>query len=296
MDDVASSDVQTKSANAGVMLEKPKTLAELLQILDTLRRRRESVFGARLTLRNVRVFVAIFAVVLLLVCATSSYILTTSQQLRKRFDFPEYELEFILGSDKISTVLTAIFVGFFGNRIHKPLALCGSSLVFSLGLFLMAVPYWTLKGNQHADVDSVSTFVEAGLCFHGFLRAGDNTSIGDGFGLGLQCQYDVESDKRGAFTWFCVAQLLMGFARSFIVVLGVTFAVEAENESEIFVYIGKVAQITSQLASKGTKNQERLHLEGGPHQSFPTELLISLQIQYIFSPIFIFQFRTYDHI
>ena len=70
--------------------------------------------------------------------------------------------------------------------------------------------------------------------------------------------HDVESDQRGAFTWFCVAQLLMGFARSFIVVLGVTFAVEAENESEIFVYIGKVAQITSQLASKGTKNQERL--------------------------------------
>lgn len=216
-------------------------MAELLDILETLRTPSDSFAGKRLTLRNARLFVALYVIVLILVSATSAYVFMISEDLQNRFFFPQYEMKFIYGADKLTVVFTTLFVGYFGNRIHKPLALSGCSVVFAFGAILMAVAYWSLRENANVNAQAIETFTEAGLCFHGVPLPGQNASRvdNDRFSFGLQCTYDIERDSRGAFTLFCVAQLLMGFARPFILVLGIVFAVETERGTETDLYIGK---------------------------------------------------------
>ena len=174
-----SDDVNSSSVHQLNLLEKPKTMAELLDILDTLRTPHVSFAGKHRTFRSVRLFTAIYALILLLVSATSSYFFTVSDDVQRRFQFPDYEMKFIHGADKLTAVFTTLFVGYFGNRMHKPFALFALSLVFAFGTILMAVPYWTRGENENSSAENLQTFAEAGVCFHGLAIPGQNVSDAD---------------------------------------------------------------------------------------------------------------------
>ena len=94
------------------------------------------------TSTNVRLFVVVFAVTLLLRGVVQQYVLVVSRQLQRRYYIEENSLNFVFGVEKIAIVGTLLFVGYYGNAAHKPIAtFCGAILCAS-GAFICAVPYF----------------------------------------------------------------------------------------------------------------------------------------------------------
>ena len=99
-----------------------------------------SLFGR--TSSNLRLFVAVFAVTLLLRSIVQQYIVAVSRQLQRRYYIEENSLNFAFGVEKIAIVGTLLFIGYYGNASHKPFATFCGAILCAAGTLVCAIPYF----------------------------------------------------------------------------------------------------------------------------------------------------------
>ena len=94
------------------------------------------------TCRNVTKFAVVYACVILLRSILGRCFEGLLENLEKLYKLKWPELEFILGVEKIGFAVSLLLIAYYGNGMHKPLAvLCGTFLC-SIGSFICSVPHF----------------------------------------------------------------------------------------------------------------------------------------------------------
>ena len=94
------------------------------------------------TSTDIRLFVAVFASTILLRGIVQQYILAVSRRIQRRYHIEENDLNFSFGVEKMAIVGTLLFVGYYGNATHKPIATFCGALLCAGGALVCAVPHF----------------------------------------------------------------------------------------------------------------------------------------------------------
>ena len=94
------------------------------------------------TSTDIRLFVAVFASTILLRGIVQQYIIAVSRQMQRRYSIDDNDLNFSFGVEKMAIVGTLLFVGYYGNATHKPIATFCGALLCAGGALVCAVPYF----------------------------------------------------------------------------------------------------------------------------------------------------------
>ena len=218
----------------------------LMEKLETLREKYYSVLGERFTCYKIRLFVLIYIAVIVFLSCISSYLFTVSDHIMHRYRFSDFEMDFVHGADKITLVCTLLFVSYYGNKMIKPVAIMSGALIYSFGALLCAVPYWVLGTRDSYKLDRIQTYLDSGLCQSGnaltnVTQTGSTgtTTTRNPETFTEQCDYALSADNGGAYTILCIAQLIMGFGKAFVIPIGLTYIEEAERRTSTPLFVGK---------------------------------------------------------
>ena len=243
----AAVDAQDAAAATPGTETKPTTvdMTALLAKLDTLREEHYSALGKARTCRNSRVFIIVYSIVVLVTSALSSYLFTVLKDVERRYQLTYFETEFMQDADKISIVVSLILTSYYGNMMHKPHALMSGCLLYAFGALLAAVPYWSLGARKSYSLSGIQRYLDSGLCQGGRDSTPTNSSsssVNEPVTYSEQCEYLPASlhsgENEAAFSMLCLAQIVMGLARAFVLPLGLVYADEAGKKPETVIYIG----------------------------------------------------------
>ena len=197
---------------------------------------------------NMVLFCVAYAFLVLLVATTDEYFVAVLADLGRRYHFASHELTFIPAIEKIAMSAFLLFVGYYGNKMHKPLAMCVGGLIFAAGVMLAAVPYFlhkTREQNSQEEVVAMSTgelpnYLQVGLCLG---TDTDNSTVGNDTVYGHEgpCPFYPykTSERKLAYTFLCLGQLCMGIGGSFIATLGLVYIDENGQRKDIPLLLGK---------------------------------------------------------
>ena len=137
---------------------------EFFAKLEKLRKEHYSVFGKKLTCVNIWWFVVLYFCIIMLRTCIGSYLYTVSHEIWKRYYITKFEMEFVVGVEKIGLVVTLILSSFYGNKFFKPISILSGAILCGLGSILCSIPYF-IHGERLTDQQStVPSYIQAGLC------------------------------------------------------------------------------------------------------------------------------------
>ncbi|KAK2185193.1 hypothetical protein NP493_243g02030 [Ridgeia piscesae] len=188
-----------------------------------------SLFGR--TSSNLRLFVAVLAVTILLRSIVQQYIVAVSRQLQRRYYIEENSLNFAFGVEKIAIVGTLLFIGYYGNASHKPFATFCGAILCAAGTLVCAIPYF-ISGplEQEKDLEESLAYAAAGLCKAGYGADSVNKA---------QCARLPDSlVVNGSFSLLCTGQFLMGLGTALLATLGLMYVEEVADRQDTPLYYG----------------------------------------------------------
>ena len=112
--------------------------------------------------RNMTFFAVVMAAIFLVRGALLQYSEDILIHIGRRYPITAPELDFVIGCERIGFVAALLFVAYFGNRMHKPVAISIGGFICALGAILMAVPFF-VSGPRLFE-SRISQFAVSGLC------------------------------------------------------------------------------------------------------------------------------------
>ena len=198
--------------------------------------------------RNIWLFTACLSMVFVLDGALTRYTADITTYLGRRYLIPEYELDFIIGVQKIGFVITLMFAAYYGNRMQKPVSLAAGCILTAIGSILFATPYF-INGSRTRN-GAVSDFARAGLC----LTGANLTRYSEGQCVEL---VEVEGERDIAFSLVCVAQFVIGVGGALYATLGIVYIHDNGPPKDAPLFIGQSKSVSCIVSgthySLGTK-------------------------------------------
>ena len=168
--------------------------------------------------------------------ATSGYLPAVISTMEKRFNFTTATSGFIISAYDIGSLISVIFVSYYGGKGHRMRWISIGALVCGIATLIFATPHWmqdtheyktSLLGSDNIDINKF-------ICSsNGTLQTKEDLA---------QCEArgkDVDSDdsKKGYLALFIIMNLLIGIGSSPIQTLGTAFVYDNIVNPQIYVGI-----------------------------------------------------------
>ena len=194
---------------------------------------RESALGSAVTNTSIQLFVAIYSILIFTRGALRQYFPHVLRQIQRQFTIPMRELEFSNGVEKFGFMIFIVFVGYYGNKMHKPVGLLVGCVLCACGTVLCSFPYFThpLMGRP-GNMTDITLYYEAGLC-----QVDTNQTTTSK----TQCEALIHhADGPRAFSFIAGGNFLIGIGSTFLLTLGFVYIEESAHKDTSPLYYGEV--------------------------------------------------------